>query len=471
MSDKKEAENSNEEYLGVLRTALVDNNPPFCSGTLPIDAKDLLLYYGEGDRLGRVDFSNVAERDLERLVRACEPAKFGRNKEDVYDESIRKAGKLDADKFATKIDLTGNASGVSILDAIRFGLLDGKQMEDTKSSEPDDDWESMSDSLHESTKSIRAELYKLNIYGKDGFFKSHQDTPRSTDMFGSLVIVLPTVHAGGALVFRHKDKEWVFDSARALAEAPQKASIAYVAFFSDVAHEVSVVEAGYRVTLTYNLYFAPPLDLYTPRIPTASTIPTNLTLFRTALAQSLADPSFLPSGGLLGFGLHHQYPVDANRQALPHISSVLKGSDALVLTACQALGLHAAVYLLYDDALLLPEEPRHGTEIENSFLRGALEYYDGRVVNDRREFDEPYGGGKFAYEKENIIWVTKQTVYNRVKTEYTLVREDLYFGNEAGAQFTYATPVLIADIGPAGAREKGKRPSEPEAFSDSDSDF
>ncbi|KAH8110131.1 hypothetical protein DFH11DRAFT_1622290 [Phellopilus nigrolimitatus] len=441
MGADKQAKNSNEEYLGALRTALVDNNPPFCSGTLPIDAKDLLLYYGEGDRTGRVDFANLTDRDLERLVRACEPAKFGRNKEDVYDESIRKAGKLDADKFATKIDLTG------IRRARPSSML-----------------------YVSSTKSIRAELYKLNIYGKDGFFKSHQDTPRSTDMFGSLVIVLPAVHAGGALVFRHKDKEWVFDSARALAEAPQKTSIAYVAFFSDVAHEVSVVEAGYRVTLTYNLYFAPPLDLYTPRIPTASTIPTNLTLFRTALAQSLADPSFLPSGGLLGFGLHHQYPVDANRQALPHILSVLKGSDALVLTACQALGLHAAVYLLYDDALLLPEEPRHGTEIEYNFLREAMQCYDGRVIDKCNEFDDLYKGKKNPYEKEDVLWVTKKTVYNSVTTEYMLVGEDLYFGNEAGAQFTYATPVLITDIGPAGAREKGTK-KEREAISDSDSDF
>ncbi|KAH8110154.1 hypothetical protein DFH11DRAFT_1622498 [Phellopilus nigrolimitatus] len=125
----------------------------------------------------RVDFSNVAESDLERLAWACEPAKFGRNKEDVYDESTRKAGKLDADKFAIKIDLTGNSSRASILDAIRFGLLDGKQIEYTESSEPYDDRERMSDRLYESAKSVRTKLYKLSIYSAPRFsstpYQSH----------------------------------------------------------------------------------------------------------------------------------------------------------------------------------------------------------------------------------------------------------------------------------------------------------
>lgn len=73
-------------------------------------------------------------------------------------------------------------------------------------------------------------------------------------MFGSLVVVFPTRHKGGALYLRHKGEEWTFDSA-ALASAQEDPSIAYIAFYSDVDHEVSVVNSGYRDTLTYNLYF------------------------------------------------------------------------------------------------------------------------------------------------------------------------------------------------------------------------
>lgn len=101
-------------------------------------------------------------------------------------------------------------------------------------------------------------VFTYDIYffpsGKDSFFRAHQDTPRGAKMFGSLVLVFPTPHEGGSLVLRHEGKEWSFDSAKVLAEQPSP-SIGYVAFFSDVEHEVLPVKSGYRVTITYNLYF------------------------------------------------------------------------------------------------------------------------------------------------------------------------------------------------------------------------
>ena len=78
-------------------------------------------------------------------------------------------------------------------------------------------------------------------------------------MFGSLVIVFPAPHEGGALKLRtqrNKEgerKEWTFDAPALLAQQTQP-SVAYVAFFSDVEHEVAPVVSGHRVTLTYNLY-------------------------------------------------------------------------------------------------------------------------------------------------------------------------------------------------------------------------
>src|SRR5205807_5902366 len=89
--------------------------------------------------------------------------------------------------------------------------------------------------------------------GKDSFFKSHKDTPRSVDMIGSLVVVFPTAHKGGTLILRHDGQEYTFDSGLELSRV-EKPSIAYVAFYSDVEYEVTLVESGYRVSLTYNLY-------------------------------------------------------------------------------------------------------------------------------------------------------------------------------------------------------------------------
>ena len=55
---------------------------------------------------------------------------------------------------------------------------------------------------------LRCKLYKLNIYGAlGGHFKAHVDTPRSEQMFGSLVVCLPTCFSGGALVTRHHQQE------------------------------------------------------------------------------------------------------------------------------------------------------------------------------------------------------------------------------------------------------------------------
>jgi hypothetical protein len=53
---------------------------------------------------------------------------------------------------------------------------------------------------------------RLTCYtGEGSLFKAHVDTPRGEKMFGSLVIVLPTPHECGALVFRHHGQEWTFD--------------------------------------------------------------------------------------------------------------------------------------------------------------------------------------------------------------------------------------------------------------------
>jgi hypothetical protein len=72
-------------------------------------------------------------------------------------------------------------------------------------------------------------------------------------MFGSLVIVFPSPHEGGALPLRHRGQEWTFDSGKVLGAAKDQPSIGYVAFFGDIEHEVTPVTTDHRITLTYNL--------------------------------------------------------------------------------------------------------------------------------------------------------------------------------------------------------------------------
>lgn len=89
--------------------------------------------------LSRIDFLQASEDKLQHLSSTCDPATFGLDQEDVYDETYRKAGKLDSAYFSTKLDII--TSG--LMDAVRFDLLPG----------------------HQSQRQIRAQLYKLNVYG------------------------------------------------------------------------------------------------------------------------------------------------------------------------------------------------------------------------------------------------------------------------------------------------------------------
>lgn len=267
-----------EDHLATLRSSIVDT-PPFRSGTVRVPADQYVVYYGKSEVARRIDLAHCSDEQLRQLAEACDVATFGVNNQDVHDESYRKAGKLDSAHFSLKLDLVGSG----LLDVIRDNLLEG----------------------HGEAKSIRAELYKLNVYGKDSFFKSHKDTPRGGSMFGSLVLVYPTAHQGGTLVLRHNNKEWTFDSARMISEE-QDPCVAYVAFYCDVDHEVTLVTSGYRVTVTYNLYF----------IEDSAPLPSAIMLhdageesLQASLRRLLDDVSFLPDGGFLGFGLKDRKSV------------------------------------------------------------------------------------------------------------------------------------------------------------------
>lgn len=77
--------------------------------------------------------------ELSRLAETCDPATFGLNRQDVLDESYRKAGKLDNTNFALKFDV--ERSG--LIDVIRSDFLEER----------------------DERRPVKAELYKLNVYG------------------------------------------------------------------------------------------------------------------------------------------------------------------------------------------------------------------------------------------------------------------------------------------------------------------
>ena len=87
-----------------------------------------------------VDLASATSDEIEQLSAACDPATFGRGDEDVYDETYRKAVKMDASDFAVQFD------------PVRAGLIEIIEKQLLSSSQ-------------EGKMSINTEIYKLNVYG------------------------------------------------------------------------------------------------------------------------------------------------------------------------------------------------------------------------------------------------------------------------------------------------------------------
>jgi hypothetical protein len=71
------------------------------SNTALVD--DVQVRFGLSDSGVTVNFNKdgPSSNDFEHLLKACQPASFGRAGEGVHDETYRKAGKLDRSQFAT----------------------------------------------------------------------------------------------------------------------------------------------------------------------------------------------------------------------------------------------------------------------------------------------------------------------------------------------------------------------------------
>jgi hypothetical protein len=95
---------------------------------------------------------------------------------------------------------------------------------------------------------VSAEFYKLLIYEKGGFFLPHRDTEKTDGMFGTLTIVLPSLHCGGELVIRHMGREVTVDLSNA-----ETSELTFAAFYADCEHAIKPIRQGSRLCLTYNL--------------------------------------------------------------------------------------------------------------------------------------------------------------------------------------------------------------------------
>ena len=272
-----------------------------CGGKLQPAQSGVHLNYELERVIEKIVFPGADEAALVKLVNASSVASFGKGNQQIIDLSYRNSHEIEPDKLMTSF----YPCSTNILSEI--------------------------ESLMVPNQSIRAELYKLNLYtGPRGCFKSHVDTPHSGDMFGSLVICLPTQFSGGALVARHDNQEVVFDWS-SLPDDPLSV-ICWAAFFSDVEHEILPVTSGHRLTLNYNLYAVQ---------ERLHSVPPGMT-FHNRLQRAICTPQFMRDGGCLAFDCKHLYAFGIlnEKEQLPH---VLKGADYLIFSTAKMLGLRVTV--------------------------------------------------------------------------------------------------------------------------------
>jgi len=155
------------------------------------------------------------------LIKAASRAPYGRGPETIIDTKVRKTWQIGAEQVRI-----GGKHWERTLAGIVARVAEGLGVD-----EP-----------------ITAELYKLLIYDKGGFFVSHRDTEKAPGMFATLVLALPSASSGGELVVRHGGRE-----ARIEFANDDPSEIAFAAFYADCVHEVLPVTKGYRATLVYNL--------------------------------------------------------------------------------------------------------------------------------------------------------------------------------------------------------------------------
>ncbi len=207
------------QELKALEAILSDVRRPgdfFIAGTIEIPMPRV-----EVEGVGTLSFP-IPRPQIEAMVQHASQAPYGRGEETVVDTSVRNVWQI----APGAIKISGK-SWAGNLENILSKVTAGLGCQDAK---------------------VSAELYKMLVYDRGGFFLAHRDTEKTAGMFGTLVVTLPSTYLGGALRIRHADREVTVET-----DATDPSEISFAAFYADCEHEALPVREGNRVCLVYNL--------------------------------------------------------------------------------------------------------------------------------------------------------------------------------------------------------------------------
>jgi hypothetical protein len=330
-----------------------------CAGTFVPD-KSVTLVFKDQTRFEVIRAKSAFDQtnEMRPLLDHCKPAPFGHGKRTRYDRRVRDALQLKAENGEFRVEN---------FDPESAGLLKKIQRE----------------LVPHDPNPISAELYTVNVYTDGGHFAPHKDTPRGSDMFGTLVVCLPSQFENGKLVLSHRGVVQKFDWGRAIQAQKKPNQLQWIAFFGDVDHQIERIWFGARVTLTYLLRRgaggAPSRDAaredLAPRV-------------QEAWRALLADQGFLPKGGTLAYPCCHLYHQDARFQQKQspitrQSMTMLKGRDHLTAATALQAGLQVTFnpYMFEncaDETWQLDrfptrnEQARLGSQMDSSDLENVL---------------------------------------------------------------------------------------------------
>lgn len=431
-----------------LRRTVHGLRAPFACGGTHVPEQPVTVCFPDNTQIAVLRARDTFEqvRLLRPLVERCTVASFGMGRKTQYDRSIRDALQIKAEGGAFSV-LHFDPAAAGILEQIRRELAPHV---------PD---------------ALTPELYNLNVYGTGGHFVPHKDTPRGSDMLGTLVVCLPSQFSHGAFVVKHHGVFQTYDWGQAIREQAEPTRIHWAAFFGDVDHQIERVWGGLRVTLTYLIRCGGSnigRSAVTGRGREALS-----TLVRQKVRVLLDDRRFLARGGTLTFPCSHLYHQDARFQRkqrrLSHQTvSSLKGRDHVVAAAAMAEGLEVTLYpymieTCADETWQLDRFP---TTREQAALGDQMDPTDLEDALPIRASSE--SAGDF-----DLVWVDPPPRFNGQPTMYPKIAEgrahtvdpDLpalmhlhtceysatgYFGNEGSDTDLYIYCALHVAIPPYG---------------------
>eukprot|EP01083_Nonionella_stella_P019144 53222_1 len=170
---------------------------------------------------------------IDQIKQISQTSSFGRGTETVKDPNIRLCSELTPKQFSFSFADDTNHTTKSVI-----------------SSQDNPHLELIRKSLAPHIEYIICKPYKLLLYEKHSFFKAHVDTPLTANHFGTLIVSLPTqnTYEGGDFLLTFNDEQIKWNPNSSHGNQSE-----FIAFYSDVQHEIKPVISGHRVVITFNI--------------------------------------------------------------------------------------------------------------------------------------------------------------------------------------------------------------------------